>query len=374
MCAGNEASIDVHGMLSRKSDLHAQDVVVLTVHHRSVHDSRAVRRGDEIGGNDRPGGLRIAALDRVWEQGMVRLADQFRAGKGLDDLDLVAQRLSEQVLGENQFLSDGRAAATVPALGLGSDADSRIGDFWAYGEPDVPRQRPRGGCPGEHSSIVIDEFELQVDRRFLDLLVSECDLVSGVGCASLGAEGEHLVTLVEQTLVEHLLERPPTGFDVLIVQRDVGVVEINPEGHPLGHLAPGVLVSPDALLALIVELLHAEFQNRLVAQQIEPLLHLYLHRQTMGVPSALALHEMPLHRLPTTDEILVRPRRHMVDPRKPIGRRRAFEEDEWLTVVAHLNRLLEGLLTLPGRHQGFFEGDRVELPHRLRCRHTGWPT
>ena len=77
---------------------------------------------------------------------------------------------------------------------------------------------------------------------------------------------------VEQAFVEHLLERPPSGFDVVVVQGHVGVVEVNPVGHALGHLTPGRFVGPHRFSTSLVEFRHAVGFNGFVAHQIKALL------------------------------------------------------------------------------------------------------
>ena len=138
---------------------------------------------------------------------MVRLADELRTRELVDDLDLVAQDVCEQILGENQLLSYLGTTAPVPrARRWLSDADAAVGDIGADGEPHVARQGPWRGRPSEDGGIIVDEFELDVDSRLRDLLVAQSDLMARVTRSSLGAVGQDLVTAEQQALVEHPLE------------------------------------------------------------------------------------------------------------------------------------------------------------------------
>jgi hypothetical protein len=47
-----------------------------------------------------------------------------------------------------------------------------------------------------------------------------------------------LVVLREQAALPELLHDPPARLDVAGVVGDVGVVEVDPEADPLGHLVP----------------------------------------------------------------------------------------------------------------------------------------
>ena len=207
MGPGDEGAVYAHGVLSREADLHSEVVVLLAVHHCGMDHARPVSGGHEVGSDDRPGALGVAPLNRVGEQRAVGLADELRARELVDDLDLVAQDVCEQVLGENHLLSDlGTATALPRARRWLSDADAAVGDIRADGEPHVARQGPRRGRPSEDGGIIVDEFELDVDSRLRDLLVAQRDLVGGVASPRLGAVGQDLVSAEQQPLFEHPLE------------------------------------------------------------------------------------------------------------------------------------------------------------------------
>ena len=102
--------------------------------------------------------------------------------------------------------------------------------------------------------------------------------MAGIGCAGLRTVGEDFVASVEQSFVEHLLQSPPSRFHVIVVQGDVGVVEVNPIGHAFGHLAPSGFVRPNGLSTGLVEFRHTKFFNGFVAHQIQSLLDFDFHR------------------------------------------------------------------------------------------------
>ena len=166
MGTGDEGAVYAHGVLSREADLHSEVVVLLAVHHCGMDHACSVGGGHKVGSDDRPGTLGVTSLNRVGEQWLVGLADELRAGELVDDLNLVAQNVCEQVLGENQLLSDLSTATALPrACRWLSDADAAVGDIRSDGEPHVSRQGPRRGSPSEDGGIIVDEFELDVDSR-----------------------------------------------------------------------------------------------------------------------------------------------------------------------------------------------------------------
>ena len=137
------------------------------------------------------------------------------------------------------------------------------------------------------------------------------------------------------------------------MQGDVWVIHVYPETHPLSHLTPCLFVGPDAFFALVVEGLHAVILDSLIRHQIEFLLHLYLYRKPMGIPSSFALNNMPLHGLPSTDHVLEQPREDVMDSRLTVCRRRSLEEGEGARAApARLDSRLKSPLFTPGFHQG----------------------
>ena len=209
MDAFDEGAVHADGVVRGQSGFHPKVVVVFTVHDGGVDHTRAVRRRDPIGRKHRPGRRGIATGHGLGEERMVGAADEVGALDAFDDLDVMAQHFAHQVLSEDQFLTDGGATGAFPRLGVRRDANADVGDLRPDGQADVAGKRPRRGRPCENRSLVIDESEFDVDRRFLDLLVAEGDLVAGVRGPGLRAVRQHLVPAVEQALVEHALHGPP---------------------------------------------------------------------------------------------------------------------------------------------------------------------
>src|ERR1019366_9205069 len=96
--------------------------------------------------------------------------------------------------------------------------------------------------------------------------------------------------------------------------------------------------------------------NLLLARNAELLFDLDLNGQTVGVPSRTARDEVPLHRLVTTEEILVDARPHVVQARHAVGRGRSFVEDPRFGTLALGHGASEYVVLPPAGQFGLFNG------------------
>ena len=78
-------------------------------------------------------------------------------------------------------------------------------------------RRPEAATPGSRRSARrLGDRQLHVDRRVLDVVVAERDLVRGERGAAARAVGDDLVALVEAAVVPDLPQRPPDRLDVVV--------------------------------------------------------------------------------------------------------------------------------------------------------------
>ena len=332
---------------------------------------------DPIGCEHGPRRGGIASRYGLGEQRFVGSANEVAAGEFLDDVNMVAKHLFHQRLGEDDLFANIGTTGTGPSFARRFfDATSDIGDVRSNGETNVAGQGPRRGRPRQNRGIVVGEFELDIDRRFFHFFVAERHFVAGIRRPCLGAVRQHFVAPIQQALVEHLLEGPPGGLDVVVVQRHVGVVQIHPVRHAFGHFPPSGFVRPHRFSAGLVELGHPELFNGFVAHQIEPLLHLDFDREAVGVPATFSLDQKSFHGLPTAHEIFVGPSDHMVDSRFSVGGGWSFEENEGGAVATNVDGFLEGLVFRPPFQQVGFQLNGVQFTRWFRLSHvpsTGGP-
>ena len=220
-------------------------------------------------------------------------------------------------------------------------------------ERQVRRQRPRRGGPHQERRALLPlDREPDDDRRVLDLLVAERDLVRREGGADARVVGDDLVALVDEALVPDLAEQPPHRLDERVVEGVVGIVHVHPEAHALGHPLPVADVAHHRLAAAAGELRHADLPLDLgLVEDAELLLDLMLDRQAVGVPSRLARAVVALHVLETGEDVLERAGEDVMDPRTPVRGRRPFVPAVQGAALAAPLRLVEHVVLAPrGEH------------------------
>ena len=122
------------------------------------------------------------------------------------------------------------------------------------------------------------------------------------------AMGGNLITLVNQAFVPQLLQRPPTRFNIAIVQRDIGMLHVQPETDALGYSFPFLKIIKHTLSAMSIELSYAVVFNLEFVGKAQHLLYLQLHWQTMRIPPCLARCIITFHRSIPGDNILIHSR------------------------------------------------------------------
>ena len=157
------------------------------------------------------------------------------------------------------------------------------------------------------------------------------------------------ITLVEVAFLVQLLEQVPQGLDILVVVRDVRIVQIDPIAHLLGEVRPLFRVFHHLPTAGGVVLIHADLLTDVLFGDAEHLLHAQLHRQTVRVPARLAAYLITLHGLEAAERILDRTRHNVVNTRHTVRRRRTFEEQELRMSFPRTHTLLKQLFCFPLR-------------------------
>ena len=203
-----------------------------------------------------------------------------------------------------------------------------------YAESGVRWECPRGGCPcedvggeggfGETESGKLGgalEVELCSHCCVLHIAVATglVQFVAGKsrsGSRRVGLDG---VALIEQALVVELLQQIPEAFDILVVVGDVGVLKVHPVAHLLREFCPLAGVHHHVLAASIVVVVHTDFLADVFLRDAERLLHTQFHRQSVRVPTSLALHLETLHRLIAEECVLYRASHHVVNAWVSVG-------------------------------------------------------
>ena len=142
------------------------------------------------------------------------------------------------------------------------------------------------------------------------------------------------MTLVEQTFIPDLSERPPDRLNIVVMVGDVRVLHIRPEADAVAHDLPVALVGEDAVLTLLDEILDAVLLDLRLAAYAERLFDLQLDRKSVRVPAGLAQYLIALHGAVSGDQILYRAGQNVTDMRLAVSRRRTVEERIYLGALA----------------------------------------
>jgi hypothetical protein len=159
---------------------------------------------------------------------------------------------------------------------------------------------------------------------------------------------DDLVPLIDQALVPDLLQQVPDALDVVVVQREVRVLEVHPEPHALRHGFPLGDMAHHGRAALVRELGDSDFLlDAPLVEDPELFLDLVLDGQAVRVPACFTRAMKTAHRLVARVEVLEGPREYVVDARAPIRRRRPFVEYELRTCGTLGHDAAEDILAAP---------------------------
>ena len=224
--------------------------------------------------------------------------------------------------------------------------------------------------PGLQRAARLADREPHVDRGVDHVVVAERHLVGGQGGPAARAVRDDLVALVEQIVLPDPLQGPPDRLDVLVRQRHVGVVEVDPERDPLREPVPLLDVGEHRLAAALVELRDAVLLDLVLRGDAELALDLELDRQAVTVPARLAGHLEPAHRLVAGEDVLEDARQHVVRAGRAVGRRRPLVEHVQRRALAAAQRLVEHVVLAPARQDLLLErGEALIGVHGAVARH-----
>ncbi len=219
----------------------------------------------------------------------------------------------------------------------------------AHGERDVRRKRPGRRRPGEEVRVLLSLFtEATCDRIALDLFISLCNFVGSKSGTTAGTVRQDLVTFVDEPAVEELLEQPPDGLDVVVFQRDIGIIHIDEIPHAFRHFAPRFFVRKHRFPALLVKLADAVRFDIFFARHTQLFFHFDLDRQAVRVPARFPANLESLHRLVATHGILERPGHDVVNARHTVCRRRPFVEYKRRPAFTDCDAFFQEILLFPG--------------------------
>ena len=323
------------------------EVVLGAERGRHVHQAGAGVGGHVVAVDDAVCVSEALVGDQV-ERAAVVAAEQVGAREAVGHPGVLAQH-RQQVLGDDEVV-------TV------ADGGAHVGDVAGDGDGGVRRQRPGRRRPDQEVGAgpgTVGEREAHVDRGVDVVLVPEGDLVVGQRRLVARAVRRDAVVLDEQALVEDGLERPPDALDVARGHGQVGLVEVHPVAHALGHRGERRDVAQRGLLARRVELRDAVLLDVALAREAELLLHRELDREAVAVPAGATRDAVAPHRLEPREEVLERPGLDVVGAGPAVGRRRPLVEDPRLTARGALEAATEHVAVGPAGQHLALDGGQV---------------
>ena len=145
----NEVPFHVDGVVRRKTHFHSKIVVVFTVHDSGMDHTGTIGSRDPISRQDGPCCCGVTLRYSIWEQWLVGFTNQRRSRHLFDDVDMMTEYFTHQILGENQFLTNRCTSASLPALGFLTNTTACIGHIRSDGETNVSWKCPRRGGPSK---------------------------------------------------------------------------------------------------------------------------------------------------------------------------------------------------------------------------------
>ena len=233
--------------------------------------------------------------------------------------------------------------------------NGHIVDFRPHAQRGIGRQRPRRGCPSKEVPIfLVFHLEQRRTRRIFHIAIAARQVQFVRRKSRSGGRRIWLnrIAFVEHILLIEALQQPPERFDILVVVGDIGMVEIDEIAHPLGQFTPFLRVHHHVFAAFQVIVLRRNVAWRLVVVDVglrdaQSLLNAKFHRQSVRVPTGLAMHLKALHRLVTIERVLQRTTQHVVDARMTVGRGRTLVEHKLRTALALRDTAVENVVLLP---------------------------
>ncbi len=248
----------------------------------------------------------------------------------------------------------GRSKGFSEIVDLVAVLDLDIGFHGVYGEGDVGRKRPRCCRPRKNEGVLIDQFELDDGRSFLDVFITLRNLMRGKRSTATRAIRNDLIALIEQTAIPNLFQRPPFGLDIFVVISDIRILHIRPKTDGCREVFPHILVLPDTFLTVVNKAFQTVGFNLVLAVDSERLFDFKFDRQTMGIPSRLTGDMIALHRLITRDHILDNTGENMTDVRFSVCRRRTVIEGEFFITLTLSHTLFKYPIFTPEAFGLFF--------------------
>ncbi len=164
----------------------------------------------------------------------------------------------------------------------------------------------------------------------------------------------HLIILIQESLLPDLFNNPPERLDVGRLIGNVRMIHVKPKANFLGKILPLGLILPYRFPALLVKFCDAIFLNFFFVFKTELVFHFNFDRQPMSIPPRLSLHPEPPHGFVAANYILEGTREHVVDSGPAVQGGRSFVKHKIFRFLAIFHALFKNLVLFPELQNVFF--------------------
>ncbi len=162
------------------------------------------------------------------------------------------------------------------------------------------------------------------------------------------------MSLINQSLVENLFQRPPDRFYIFVVVCHIGVVHIRPIADASAHTLPLRLVREHALLAFFYERLYAVAFDVLLAVHTQSFFHFQLDGKSVRIPPRFSQNVVTFHSLVARYYVLHNARQYVSYMRLAVCRGRSVVKRKLFAAVVFGYRACENAVLFPERDYLFF--------------------
>ena len=348
-----------------------------------MHNSGSVGGGHKLGAKNAPRiGLILGLVGKVVPEAFISHANQVTAEHGGRHRSLHLCRVSEaklfgvgtrQVFGNQECRLSSRRSRRIETreAECGPSGHNHIRNCRPHGERRIRGQCPGRGGPGEclHSpepkgiGAFSHQRECDRDRLVLTHLVDvviHSQFVIAQRRLVAPAVGQHTVSLVRETLVVQLLERPDGALHEGDIEGLVVVIKVDPARLARDVFLPLLRVLEHRLSGHLVKGGNAHLFDLALVGDAQLALGFEFGGQTVGVPPESALHALAAHGLVAREEVFGVARQKVTVVGQAVGKRRTVVEHPLFGVL--LGALRDGgakrVICLPEGEHLLFDGGK----------------
>ena len=153
-------------------------------------------------------------------------------------------------------------------------------------------------------------------------------------CSATRTVRKNLMSFINISFLVHLIQNMPNRFDIIIIQCDIGIIQVNKICHPLCHISPKTFILKHRLSTLFVECFDSIRFNLCFVVQAKSFFYFDFYRQSMCIPTCFSLYLIALHGFVSTYIVLQCSCNNVVNSGFSVCCRRSFKKHKLLSVFS----------------------------------------